>query len=111
MADEFEIFLAASVAPDERGPDRRFVAAVQSRIVIEERFAQQRRELVRGFVAQLSALLAVAAGLWWIGRSAVVEDWLTVAPGMGLALLLPAFALAVALFSRVSRDEAGAAGL
>ena len=111
MADEFEIFLAAEVAPDELGPDRRFVAAVQSRIAIEERFVQQRRELVRGFVAQLSALLAVAAGLWWIGRSAVVAGLLTVAPGMGVVVLLPAFALAVALFSRVSRDEAEAVGL
>ena len=120
MAEEFETFLAASLAPDGREPDRRFVAAVQSRIMIEERFVQQRREVeqvdqllerVRGFVAQLCALVAVAAGLWWIGRSAVVEDWLSFAPGMALALLLPAFALAVALFSRVSRDEAVAVSL
>lgn len=111
MAEEFETFLAASLAPDGREADRRFVAAVQSRIMIEERFVQQRRELVRGFVAQLCALVAVAAGLWWIGRSAVVEDWLSFAPGMALALLLPAFALAVALFSRVSRDEAVAVSL
>jgi hypothetical protein len=99
MADEFDRFLAAALAPEERTPDRRFVARVQSAILLEERLAAQRSSVVRDLVRQLVALAAVAAALWWLGRAAPVASWFGESPALGLGILLTGFACLVGLFS------------
>jgi cell division protein FtsX len=100
MADEFERFLASSLAPPERLPDRRFVAAVHVRIELEHQLKQQRNELAASLGYQLIALFAVTAGVWWIARAAPIAAWLSEFPAVAFAVLLVAFALLVALISR-----------
>ena len=99
MADEFDRFLAAALAPEERAPDRRFVARVQAAILLEERLAAQRSSVLRGLATQLVALAAVAAALWWLGRAAPVAGWFGESPALGLGVLLTGFACLVGLFS------------
>ena len=105
MADRFDEFLSSSLAPAERLPDRRFVAAVQARIVLEEQLARERRTVVAGLLAQLAGLAAVAAAIWVIGNAApIAESWARF-PGVGTLLLLLAFGFVVAMFSRSGRLE------
>src|SRR5690349_5482674 len=103
MADGFDEFLASSLAPAERVPDRRFVTAVQARIILEEQLARERRTLVAGFANQLAALAAVAAAVWIIGSAAPVAQSWAEFPAAGTLLLLLAFGFVVAMFSRSGR--------
>lgn len=100
MADEFERFLASSLAPPKRLPDRRFVAAVHVRIEVEHLLQRQRRQLAASLASQLIALFAVAAGLWWLARAAPIAARLSEFPTVALVLLLFAFAILVALLAR-----------
>jgi hypothetical protein len=100
MADDFDRFLAQALAPPERMPDRRFVAGVQARIALEERLAAERTALIRALAAQLAALLAVAAGLWVIGRAAPVARLVSASPSLALMVMLGAFACLVLLFAQ-----------
>lgn len=100
MADEFDQFLASSLAPPERQPDRRFVAAVQVRIELERQLKRERDQLAASLAYQLIALVAVAAGVWWLVRSASIAAWLAEFPAVAFTVLLLAFALFVALVSR-----------
>jgi len=100
MADAFERFLADSLAPPQRTPDRRFVSIVHSRILLEDRLAAERRTLVADLIKQLAALIAVAAALWFMGRAAPVAEWFAQHRAAGLAALLVAFGLLIALLSR-----------
>src|SRR5689334_23736557 len=110
MADPFDRFLEAALAPPERLPDRRFVAAVQTRILLEDRLAEQRRALVANALKQLLALVAVAASVWVVTRSAPVGNWLSEEPAVALGILLAVFALVVALLSwRAGSDESRSA--
>ena len=98
MADEFDRFLADALSPMDRVADRAFVARVQAQVVLEERFRRARKALVRDLVQQLIALLAVAAGAWWLGRSAPVARWAAESPATSLAILLLAFMFVAATF-------------
>jgi hypothetical protein len=100
MADDFDAFLAARLAPPDRLPDRRFVAGVQARIAVEQRFERQRRAVLANLAAQLIALAAVGAAVWWLSSAAPVANWTGEFPAEALAILLAAFALMVVLFSR-----------
>ena len=106
MADEFERFLAAALAPEERAPDRQFVARVQAAILLEQRLAAQRSSLIRDLVRQIVAVAAVAAGLWWLGRAAPVASWFGESPAVGLAILVISFVCLVGLLSGRSRTPA-----
>ena len=98
MADGFDHFLSAALAPPEREADRAFVARVQAQIALEERFARERMSLLRDLLQQLVALLAVSAGAWWVGRSAPVAQWARESPATALAILLVAFMFMAAMF-------------
>jgi hypothetical protein len=98
MADDFDRLLADRLVPLERDADRAFVARVQARIGLEERFGAERRSLIRDLMQQLVALLAVGAGAWWLGRSAPVAAWAIESPATALAILLAAFMFAAAMF-------------
>ena len=97
MSRDFDHFLASALAPASRDPDRRFVLRLQARIALEERLSAERRSLKVDLLKQLAALLAVAAGIFCIARSAAVTSLFFEAPALVLALLLAAFALVVAL--------------
>ena len=46
MADEFDAFLAVALAPEQREPDRAFVARVQAGIRLDEQLRAARRSMV-----------------------------------------------------------------
>lgn len=100
MTDEFERFLNESLAPAERLPDRRFVAAVQARIALDERLRAERRALAAGFGKQLIGLGAVAAAVWVLALAAPVASSISEYPAPSLAFSLTGFALLVALLVR-----------
>ena len=100
MSDKFDRFLVSSLAPAEREPDRRFVATVQARILLDERLARERGALLANLAKQLFALFALAAGVWVITRAAPVASWFGEAPAMALAALVSAFAFFVFLLGR-----------
>jgi hypothetical protein len=105
VSDEFDRFLAAALAPQERESDRRFLARVQTAIVIEERLAAQRSSLMRDLALQLVAVAAIAAALWWLGRAAPVASWFGESPALGLAILMAMFACVIVLLSGGSRNR------
>lgn len=97
MADDFERFLATALSPPERTADRAFVSRVQSQIALEERFAAQRRLLIRSLAQQLIALLAVGAGAWWLGKAAPITAWASESPAAALAILIVMFMFLAAI--------------
>ena len=99
MADDFELFLASALRPDERLPDRQFVRRVQARIAFEEQLSAHRRYLVAGFVQQLFGLAVVTGGLWWVSRAAPVGSWFLESPAAGLGILLTIFLFLIAVLS------------
>ncbi len=99
MADDFEHFLSAALAPEERWPDREFVARVQARIALEERFAAERSAIGAKLGIELLALIGVAAGLVWLARAPAITNLASESPALTLAILLTGFALLTALFS------------
>jgi hypothetical protein len=99
MADEFERFLGAALAPPEREPDRRFVLRVQAHIALEERFAARQRALIIGLAKQVAALLVVAVSIWWVARAGPVADWFARSPALALATLLAGFIFLVGTLS------------
>jgi hypothetical protein len=105
MPDEFDRFLASSLAPEECLPDRRFVVGVQSRIVVEDALGRERRVLVAILAKQLLGLIAVTAAAWTVGKAAPVAEFFERSPATALAILLVAFGFVVAMFSRCSIDS------
>jgi hypothetical protein len=99
MTDEFDRFLARSLAPEERAPDRRFVARVQARIALDQRLHAEQANALRLLGIEVIALLAVAAGLVWLARAAPVARFFAESPAIALALLLAGFGLLLVLFS------------
>jgi hypothetical protein len=107
MADEFELFLAAQLSPDEGTADRRFVARVQAAIALDEQFAAQRRSLIAGLGLQGLALVTVAAGVLWISRAPPVGQWFIESPEFALPVLLTGFVIFGVMLARgnVGRDS------
>jgi hypothetical protein len=108
MADEFERFLGDALAPEPRQPDRMFVARVQARIALDERFRQRQRANFRELGMELVGLAAIAAALLWLGRAQPIANFAADSPGIALAAVLSAFALAVLLFSRSTGEHSAA---
>ena len=108
MADDFDRFLADSLAPPKRGADWAFVRLVQARIVLDDRLSAERRALLSGLLLKILALAAFAAGLLWVGRSPDVTGLAADSPAILLALLLGGFGFLVLL---LSVDKADAGGL
>jgi hypothetical protein len=97
MADDFDVFLRDALAPPARGPDRRFVARVQTTIVLEERMHAERRALLRQLGMQMLAVATIAAGLLWLGRAPAVAGFFERRPEIALSALLAGFTLMVVL--------------
>lgn len=104
MADDFDSFLAAALAPEKRDPDRGFTLKVNARIALENRLQAQRKAMMRELGLQAVAVLAVAGGLIWLLRADLFSDLAAVSPPLTLAVLLAIFGLLVALVARPSSD-------
>lgn len=103
MTDEFDSFLTRSLGVPQRDPDRAFVARVEVRIALEECIRARQSAGLRALAMQVAALFAVAAGLWWLARSADVAQLTAQSPALTLAALVGVFALLVALLSSRER--------
>ena len=112
MADSFDGFLAAALAPPERAPDRAFVAGVQARIAFEQRLGAQRRAVTRRLAAELWAVAVIAAALIILGRSDAIAGFAAQSPAPALAILLSMFALTIVGFGATLgvRSRSSAAG-
>lgn len=105
MADEFDAFLGAALAPAEREADRAFVTEVQARIALDAHLEAERSLLFWALAKQIAALLAIAAAAAWLPRSATVAHFLTSHSGAGLLILLVAFGLITLLLMASGRPE------
>jgi cytochrome bd-type quinol oxidase subunit 2 len=108
MSDPFERFLTTALAPEARSPDRLFVVRIQARIALDERLEAQRRGMLRQLAAQVAALLAIAAGMLWLGRAEAVDRFFADSPSLALCALLAIFALLLVLLSAQKVDDRAA---
>ena len=99
MADEFEAFLAAELAPEQREPDRAFVARVQAGIRLDEHLHAERRGMVAALAVQFLGVAAIAAAIVWLLRAPEIGAFASESPAFLLLILLIAFSFAIMLFS------------
>lgn len=98
MADEFDAFLAEALSPEEREPDRTFVARVQARIRLDEQLQVERRSVVAMLLIQFLGIAAVAAAAFWLLRSPEIASFASESPALLLLVLLLAFSFVILLF-------------
>lgn len=103
MNDAFDRLLGQALAPEDRGPDWAFLTRVRAAVLLQERLAAERANMIGGVVRQLVALLAIAAAALFFGRSTEVADWVLTAPAASLGVLIIGFALFVALVTSEPR--------
>lgn len=99
MADEFDAFLAKGLAPEEREPDRAFVARVQAGIRLDEQLRAERRTMVATLAVQFLGVAAIAAAIVWLLRAPEIGAFATESPAFLLLILLVAFSFVIVLFS------------
>jgi len=99
MADEFDDFLAKALRPPDCGPDRIFVARVQSQIRLDEQLRAERRSMLSSLAIQVLGIAALSASVFWLLRSPEIASFAAESPAILLAALLAAFSFAVLLFS------------
>ena len=99
MADEFDAFLAAGLAPEEREPDRAFVARVQAGIRLDEQLRAERRGMVGALAVQFLGVVAIAAAIVWLLRAPEIGAFASESPAFLLLILLVAFSFVIILFS------------
>ena len=99
MADEFDGFLSQSLSPLERGPDRAFIARIQSQIRLDEQFRAERRSMLSILAIQVLGIAVIAAAVFWLLRSPEIAAFAAESPAILLTALLAAFSFAVLLFS------------
>lgn len=100
---DFDEFLGKALAPDEREPDRLFVARVQAQVRLEQRLIAERRALLSRLGFELVGLAAVAAGLIVLANSPGIAELAAESPEIIVAGLLAAFGFVVAAFSPAAR--------
>ena len=93
MDDAFDEFLRASLTPTSRPADRAFVAKVQSRIRLEERWRDYRRASLKQLAWEMVALLAVAAAIITASRVPAVKGLFPQSPAVALAIAIFLFGL------------------
>ena len=100
MIDQFDTFLAAALAPEERAPDRAFTLRVNAAILIDDRLRAARRAALRELGLQIVAILSVAAALVGLLRSEVIAEFAAGYAPLTLGALLLLFALLLGLVIR-----------
>lgn len=98
--DRFDRFLASAVAPEERLPDRAFVAKVQLAVSLDAQLAATRTMLFGRIVEQVIALAAVALAAIVVARSPFMSDLLSQDPAVTLAGVVIAFTFLLFMIAR-----------
>lgn len=104
MSDAFDQFFAASLAPDDRLPDRAFVRRVQVEIMMEAQLAAARKHLLQRLAEQVLALGALTISIVLIARSDFVSGLASLNSDAALAIVLTVFAGIALVIGRVSED-------
>ena len=99
MADEFDAYLAAGLAPDEHEPDRAFLARVQAAVRLDEQLRAERRGMVATLAIQFLGIAAIAAAIVWLLRAPEIGVLASESPAFLLLILLVAFSFVIMLFS------------
>ena len=99
MADEFDAFLAAGLAPEEREPDRAFVTRVQAGIRLDEQLRAERRGMVATLAVQFLGVAAITAAIVWLLRAPEIGAFASESPAFLLLMLIVAFSFVIMLFS------------
>jgi hypothetical protein len=107
---DFDTFLADALAPQEREPDRLFVARVQAQVRIDTHLAKERGAIARRLGLQLLGVAAVAAGVVIVAESPAVGQFAAYSPEIFVLSLLAAFGFVVAMFTSAPQSGRGALG-
>jgi hypothetical protein len=100
---DFDHFLRDSLGPQEREPDRLFVARVQAQVRLDEKLAARRRTIGLRLLRDSIGIAAIAAGLVVLAESPAVAELAAGSPEILVGGLLGAFGCVVALFSSSGR--------
>ena len=96
---DFDQFLRESLGPEQRDPDRRFVARVQAQVRLDAQLSARKRAIGRRLLRDLVGIAAIAAGFVVLAESPAVTELATHSPQIFVAGLLAAFGSVVLLFS------------
>jgi hypothetical protein len=96
---DFDQFLRESLGPEQRDPDRRFVARVQAQVRLDAQLSARKRAIGRRLLRDLVGIAAIAAALVVLAESPAVTELASHSPEILVAGLLVAFGCVVALFS------------
>jgi hypothetical protein len=96
---DFDQFLRESLGPEERDPDRAFVARVQAQVRLDAQLSERKRAIGRRLLRDLVGIAAIAAALVVLAESPAVTELASHSPEILVAGLLVAFGCVVALFS------------
>src|SRR5215211_4797851 len=98
MAEDFDLWLKDSLAPEERDPDRQFTAKVRALVALDEQYRAASRASLRRLGVEALALGATALGAAVLARqfAGPISD----APEVAVTALLAGFAMLVLLISR-----------
>ena len=101
--DGFDAFLAQSLAPPARLPDKSFIRRVNQQIQLDELHRRSRARMVQRLGVELLSLIAVAAGLLAVGAGTDIADSAGNIPAAALVGMVTLFGLWVTLVSRQER--------
>ena len=87
MTDEFDTFLRKALAPEERLPDRNFVARIQAEIAFDRDLAGLRRRALRKISTDLLVLVGLTLGLLWVAQAPEASRYLEKSSAVLAALL------------------------
>ena len=95
---DFDQFLRDSLGPQEREPDRMFVARVHAQVRLDERLTARRRAIGLRLLRDFVGIAAIAAGLVVLSESPAAVELAAGSPEILAAGLLAAFGSVVLLF-------------
>lgn len=101
--EEFDRFLARSLAPPQRAPDDRFADRVRHRIMLDELLRSRRAKVVERLGVELLSLVALGCGLAAIGASSEIADSMRQVPHVALITIMLVFSLWVPLVAQPTR--------
>ena len=101
--DAFDAFLAQSLAPPDRIPDKQFLARVSQQMVLDKLRRRARAKMLERLGVELLSIVAVGAGLLAAGGGTRIAESAGNVPAAVVAGMMIVFAFWVALVSRQQR--------
>ncbi len=102
-ADEFDLFLAQSLAPPQRVPDRQFLARVSQQILLDKLRRRARAKMFERLCVEVLSIVAVGCGLLAVGAGTNIADSAGNIPPVALVGMVILFGFWVTLVSRKER--------